>query len=103
MSFFDARIRVGQVTVAPVQEREDGPIYEAEIMYGLLSTVPVGPGQHLPIPIGGLRAPFDKESIGAIIKELQDVHERMSTRPNIEVANSLEGVERATQIQDRLR
>jgi hypothetical protein len=103
MSAFDARIRVGQAGVQVLKESEDGPAYEAELHLGIMTLAPVGPNQVLPIPVGGLRVPFDIDAVDNLIQELIGAKEQMSRRPNIEVASSLEGVDRAAQFHETLK
>lgn len=82
MSAFDATIRVGEASVQ-VLEDEQGRSFEAHLILGVLAVAPVGPGQAIPIPLGILRIPLDKNSTHQLSKSLQEAEEKLQERPNI--------------------
>ena len=104
MTAFDATIQVGGIQVFPVGEKEaDDKYTEAQMLLGIMATAPVGPGQLLPIPFGGLRVPLDLPSINDLISELQKTAEQLKERVDIPIASSLAGVERAAAQEQKLR
>jgi hypothetical protein len=102
MSAFDATIRVGEASVA-VLEDPQGKKTEAHLILGVLAVAPVGPGQAIPIPLGVLRVPVDKRSITQLRKELEQAEEQMEERSDIQIATSLDGVDQAAQKVQNLR
>lgn len=96
MSAFDATIRVGEAGVESV-EGPDGKAYEGQLVLGLMTVVPVGPQQLLPVPFGTIRVPLNKQSCQNLIESLQALEESLEERSNIEVATNLGAVEKAAQ------
>lgn len=103
MSAFEAKIRVGEAGIQLNRENDDELALEAELVLGIVTFAPVGPNQVIPVPFGALRVPLDKAAVEALAKQLNEAAEQMKDRPNIEVANSLAGVEQAAQFQQGLR
>jgi hypothetical protein len=96
MSAFDATIRVGEAGTEAIPS-EDGKLYEGQLVLGLLTVVPVGPQQLLPVPFGTVRVPLNKKSCGSLIESLQELYDSLEERSNIEVATNLSAVEAAAQ------
>lgn len=103
MSAFDATIRVGEIQHELKREKPDGPAYAMDMILGMMTLAQVGPQQFMPIPFGVVRVPMDTEAVDSLIADLVEVREQMSTKPNIAVAHSLEGVDKAAQFQQGLR
>lgn len=103
MSAFDATLRVGEASVQLQKENDDAPAYEAQLVLGLLALAPVAPDQALPIPLGTLRCPLNLDAIESLIDSLSRARDQMSRKPNIAIASSLEGVDRAAEFQQGLR
>jgi hypothetical protein len=102
MSAFDATIRVGEVAVQPIED-ESGNTYEAHLILGMISLIPIGPGQLAPLPLGALRVPLAKDSLKGLRDEIDRVLETVKDRPNITIAGSLDGVDKAAEFQAGLR
>lgn len=91
MSAFEATIRVGEVQVE-VAEDERGKKYQANLVLGVLALAPAGPQQVIPIPLGALKVPLDKDSIGSVIQSLQSAYDAMEKRPDLQIASNLDGL-----------
>lgn len=103
MSAFEARIRVGEAGVQLVRDNDDEKALEAELVLGIITLAPVGPGQVMPIPFGAIRVPFDKAAVDGLAKQFTEASAEMKEKSNIEVAQSLEGVERAAAFSENLK
>jgi hypothetical protein len=79
MSAFDATIRVGEASVESIPS-PDGKTYEGQLVLGMMTIVPVGPQQLLPVPVGVLRVPLNKQSASALIESPQDATRAFSGR-----------------------
>lgn len=102
MSAFDATIRVGEVALQPIED-EKGDVHEAHLILGMISLIPVGPGQMAPLPLGALRVPLAKDSLKGLRDEIDKVLEVVKDRPNIQIAGSLDGIDKAAEFQQGLR
>src|SRR3954468_15029785 len=102
MSAFDATIRVGEVAIQPIED-ESGHTYEAHMILGMITLIPVGPGQMAPLPLGAIRVPLAKESLKGLRDEIDKVLEVVAERPNIQIAGNLDAVEKAAEFQQGLR
>lgn len=103
MSAFDAKIRVAEVGIQLNRESEDELALEAEMILGVMAVAPVGPGQAIPVPLGTLRVPLDKNSVVSLGEQFTKAAEQMKEPSKLEVASSLEGVEQAAKITEGLR
>jgi hypothetical protein len=104
MSAFDATLNVSAIQAIPAgPQDENGKYVEAQLLLGVMTTVPVGPKQLMPIPVGGFRVPLDKGSVDDLIVELQKVSELLKERVHIDVASNLAGVEQAAAQEAKLR
>lgn len=101
ISAFDATIRVGEASVHALED-ENGKTYEAQLVLGVMAVAPAGPQQIIPIPLGLLRVPLNKDSITSLIDELSAVNLKMESRPDIQVATNLSQVEHAAKLQQGL-
>jgi hypothetical protein len=102
MSAFDATIRVGEVALQPIED-DKGNTYEAHMILGMISLIPIGPGQMAPLPLGALRVPLAKDSLKGLRDEIDKVLEVVKDRPNIQIAGNLSDVEKAAEFQQGLR
>lgn len=102
MSSFDTTLRVGEASVQVV-ENEDGRAYEAQLVLGTITVLPVSKDQVIPVPIGIYRISFDKKTIGGLIEQLQKAKDVLVERIHIETASSLAGVDQAANFQSNLR
>lgn len=102
MSAFDARIRVAEAHIQVVRENDEAPAYEAELVLGVLTILPVEGGV-LPVPIGAFRVGLNKETVVALRDKLTDAAEEMSDKPDITIAKDLSGVDRVQEFQQGLR
>jgi hypothetical protein len=102
MSAFEATIRVGEASVAPIPD-PDGKSYDAHLILGIMAVAPVGPGQALPIPLGILRVPLDKNALNSMAKEFTEVASKLDERSDIAIATDLSSVERIAEQQAGLR
>lgn len=102
MSVFEATINVSNVA-AEVIEDESGKKFAANLVLGVQAFAPVGPNQLLPIPIGLLRAPFDKQSLKNLITHLQEAHDQLDEHSDIAIATDLSTADRIAQSQKGLR
>ena len=96
MSAFDATVRVGEAYVETRVE-EDGKAYEGHLVLGVMTVIPVGPQQLLPVPLGTLRVPLNKQSADSLIESLTSLRDELDERSNLAVATDLSAVERAAQ------
>lgn len=96
MTAFDSTIRVGQA-FTETQVEEDGKAYDGQLVFSVITVLPVGPQQVMPLPLGILRVPLNKQACGSLIESLQELHASLDERSNIEVATNLSAVEAAAQ------
>lgn len=101
MSAFDVTVRVGELSVEAITH-EDGKTVEAHILLGVISILPMGDGRFAPIPFGTVRAPVGKAAVGSLIKELQEVYERLEEPSRIETATDLSEAERIAKVTQGL-
>jgi len=102
MSAFEATIRVGEASIEPIREA-DGKSYGAHLILGVLAVAPTGPGQGLPIPLGILRVPLDKNALQSLAKEFNETADKLSERSDLAIATDLSSVERIAEQQAGLR
>lgn len=105
MSAFDATLNIGSIGLVSVGEPDaDGKIVAVQLLLGVKTDIPVGPGQLLPLSLGDLRIPLDKNSVEALIEALQSANEKLKEQPvAIDIASSLSGVEQAAKLERGLR
>lgn len=101
MSAFDATIRVGQAYVQEIPD-ENGKTYEAQIVLGVITIAPIGNGQVLPVPVGTMRVPINKDSIKDLIGSLQEAYDKMDQRSNIAVASDISQADKIAASQKML-
>jgi hypothetical protein len=102
MTAFDTTLRVGEASLQPIED-ENGNVYEAQLVLGTITLLPVGPGQAVPMPIGAYRVPLNRDAIKALYEQFGQALEVIKERPNIAIAGSMDGVEQAAQAQQGLR
>jgi hypothetical protein len=102
LSAFDATVRVASVFFQPI-ENEDGDIYDAHMILGVATLLPVGPDQVVPLPFGTLRVPLNHEALSDIEKQIAEVKELLKRRPQVETASSVAEAERLAEFQNSLK
>jgi hypothetical protein len=102
MSAFEATIRVGEASIEAIQS-PDGKTYDAHLILGVMAVAPVAPGQALPIPLGIVRVPLDKNALQSLAKEFTETADKLDERSDLAIASDLSSVERIAEQQAGLR
>lgn len=105
MSAFEARVNIGSLGVRPIQDPNNptAPAVQAELSLGIVSLIPAGDGQLMPIPFGMIHAGLDKRTIENLITELQKISTEMAEPSKIVTASDLSGVDQMAKVADDLR
>lgn len=102
MSAFETTLNIGSLGVQPLED-ENGKSTEAHLVMGVVSYIPTGPGQAVPLPLGLIRVPVDRNALKGFHEEIGRALEVVEERSQVQVASSLDGVDKAAQFQANLR
>ena len=103
MSAFEAKIRTAPPVFQIPEVPEGEKIYETDLVLHVLAAIPAGNGQAMPLHLGTLLAPMNKEGVTALRKQCEEVEALLSSESQIAVATSMSDVDRVAEFQNGLR
>lgn len=104
---FDVTLQPLSVNIGAPDPDSLEPGQEAEITFaitvGLMLPFQQAPGQPVVVPLGMVRIPLSPGASRDIGKSMVEAGEKFPDRPNLAVAQSLEGVDQAQAFEQKLR
>lgn len=80
------------------------PVVELVITVGMMLPFQTGPGQPPPVaPLGNVHFPLQPSTAKQVGEKLSEEGARFPDRPNIDIASSLEGIDRAAKFERDIR
>jgi len=79
------------------------PEIQVAITIGLMLPFQQAPGQPLMVPLGTIRVPFEPGVAKEIGEKMAEEGGKFPPRPNLDIANSLEGLDQTQAFQQKLR
>ncbi len=97
MAVFNAQVNVGAVDIKELDDKH------LEVELEIFMPFPAGPGQAVPIHLGTLRFPINKEPALNLAKDLKEKGEKLAQESGLIEANDMGAVEEAAKKLEDLK